>query len=375
MRLMPNSDDKLLTRVSFDVSTAYDFILGLAELMRAEPHASSIGERQRAAAKMGSAFVGELQALFGRNIEDSSFIQSPYLDQIPHLDIGGLLGIVYQVPSPRTVPDFIDFVVALPAARLLGLLASNIDGSAPTTSWPLLIERVASGEQLVRRDKQIFAEYLDELPASYQEYIRGMLANPTRMQDELLRLLRRYYEQFFAAEAERIGPRLRRTARAHQSLLGTLPASELIVQITNGVRVPQETNVPRIILAPSYLITPYVYLLTLPDALVIIYATLTEQEERRDDLVLDAATLLRLKAFSDETRLKILRLLTREPQRTQDLAKRLDLTAPTISHHLTQLRIAGLVQIRMTQDMRQVYAVRPEVVNELFSALRSYLEM
>lgn len=375
MRLMPNSDDKLLTRVSFDVSTVYDFILGLTELMRAEPHASSIGERQRAAAKMGSAFVGELQALFGRNIEDSSFIQSPYLDQIPHLDIGGLLGVVYRVPSPRTVPDFLEYVAALPAARLLGLLASNIDGSAPTTSWPLLIERVASGEQLLTRDKQIFAEYLSELPASYQEYIRGVLANPSRMQDELLRLLRHYYEQFFAAEAEHIGPGLRRAARAHQSLLGTLPTSELIVQITNGVRVPQETNVPRVILAPSYLIAPYVYLLTLPDALVIIYAALPEQEERRDDLVLDAATLLRLKAFSDETRLKILRLLTREPQRTQDLAKRLDLTAPTISHHLTQLRIAGLVQIHMTQDMRQVYAVRPEVVNELFSALRSYLEM
>ena len=375
MRLMPNGDDKLLTRVSFDSSTAYDFILGLSELMRAEPHASSVHERQRAAAQMGPAFVSELQALFGRNFEDSPFIQSPYLDQMPHLDIGGLLGVIHQIPSPRTVPDFLEFLSALPAARLLGLLASNIDGSAPTTYWPRLIERVASGEQLVRRDKQLFAEYLGELPASYQEYIHTALANPTRMQERLLSLFGSYYEQFFAAEAERIGPRLRRTVRIHQALLGTLPTSELIVQITNGVRVPPETNVPRIILAPSYLIAPYVYLLTLQDALIIIYSALPEQEERRDDLALEEATLQRLKALTDETRLKILRLLTREPQRTQDLAKRLDLTPPTISHHLTQLRIAGLVQIRMTEDVRQVYAVRSDVVNELFTALRAYLEM
>ncbi len=373
MRLMPNSDDKLLTRVSFDISTAYDFILGLTELMRIEPHASSIYERQRAAAQMGSAFVGELQMLFGRNLGDNLFIQSPYLDQIPHLDIGGLLGVIYQVPSPRTVPDFLDFLSDLPAAHLLGILASNIDGSAPTTYWPTLIEHIAAGEQLARRDKQLFAEYMDELPIAYQEYIQSVLAHPTRMQEDLLRLLRSYYEQFFSTEAERIGPRLRRTVRVHQSLLGTLPTSELIVQITNGVRVPPETNVPRIILAPSYLITPYVYLLTLKDALVIIYSALPEQEERRDELILDAAMLQRLKALTDETRLKILRLLMREPQRTQDLAKRLDLTPPTISHHLTQLRIAGLVQIHMTEDMRQVYAVRSEAVNELFTTLHNYL--
>ena len=56
---------------------------------------------------------------------------------------------------------------------------------------------------------------------------------------------------------------------------------------------------------------------------------------------------LRLKALADPARVKIMSLLFSAPageRNTGDLAGVLNLTEPTVSHHLGQLRKAGLVE-------------------------------
>lgn len=64
----------------------------------------------------------------------------------------------------------------------------------------------------------------------------------------------------------------------------------------------------------------------------------------------DAAALevaLRLKALADPARVKIVSLLFGSPagqENSGDLAAALELTESTVSHHLTQLRKAGLVE-------------------------------
>jgi biotin operon repressor len=58
----------------------------------------------------------------------------------------------------------------------------------------------------------------------------------------------------------------------------------------------------------------------------------------------NAAELARLlKLIADETRLKILGALAEQPLTGADLADRLDLTPPTISHHMRKLTDAGIV--------------------------------
>src|SRR5205085_6555107 len=52
------------------------------------------------------------------------------------------------------------------------------------------------------------------------------------------------------------------------------------------------------------------------------------------------------RALADPTRIRILGLLAERPMYGQELAKTLDVTAPTISHHLSPLVMAGLVQVR-----------------------------
>jgi DNA-binding transcriptional ArsR family regulator len=68
-----------------------------------------------------------------------------------------------------------------------------------------------------------------------------------------------------------------------------------------------------------------------------------DQAARLDRL--DAARPARLfSALGDETRIKIVKLLSEGEQNVDDLTRLLDVSQPTISHHLRVLRESGLVQ-------------------------------
>ncbi len=62
--------------------------------------------------------------------------------------------------------------------------------------------------------------------------------------------------------------------------------------------------------------------------------------------------LFMLKALADESRLALLRMLNEGEQTVGNLASQLELGEPTASHHLTRLREAGLVTLRMAGNQR-----------------------
>lgn len=67
-----------------------------------------------------------------------------------------------------------------------------------------------------------------------------------------------------------------------------------------------------------------------------------------------AADLLEVfKALADPTRLRLVGLLVERPRHVESLAEALDVSPPTVSHHLYRLRAAGLV--RLERDGQYVY--------------------
>jgi DNA-binding transcriptional ArsR family regulator len=62
--------------------------------------------------------------------------------------------------------------------------------------------------------------------------------------------------------------------------------------------------------------------------------------------------LYMLKALADESRLKLLHWMREGEYTVGDLAARLELTEPTVSHHLSKLREAGLVTLTMAGNQR-----------------------
>lgn len=77
------------------------------------------------------------------------------------------------------------------------------------------------------------------------------------------------------------------------------------------------------------------------------------------------------KALADENRLKMVGLLATAEHNVGQLAIMLDLTEPTISHHLAKLRTAGLVNLR-TEGNQRFYRVNSGQLN-LINKLQTQL--
>ncbi len=70
-------------------------------------------------------------------------------------------------------------------------------------------------------------------------------------------------------------------------------------------------------------------------------------ENKTQDPLLDL-----LKALADDSRLSLLRILNERAHTVGELAQRVELTEPTVSHHLAKLREAGLVTLSMAGNQR-----------------------
>lgn len=80
-----------------------------------------------------------------------------------------------------------------------------------------------------------------------------------------------------------------------------------------------------------------------------------------------------LKACSDETRLKILKIFWHGKATTQELAKVLDLSPSTVSLHLKQLKAAGLVDSYKVNKFAY-YFIKPNIIKKLSDIMQEYFE-
>lgn len=76
-----------------------------------------------------------------------------------------------------------------------------------------------------------------------------------------------------------------------------------------------------------------------------------------------------LKSLANETRLKMLRLLTIREMCVCELTVALDLTQPTASHHLNILQNVGLAKDRKEGKWVFYCVAKPEVIQDLFDFL------
>ena len=74
------------------------------------------------------------------------------------------------------------------------------------------------------------------------------------------------------------------------------------------------------------------------------------------------------KALADETRQKIMKLCCCEWVSVSDIVQQLDVTQPTVSHHLAVLREAGLVEAR-EQGKQTFYRLNQKMITNCCSRL------
>ncbi len=151
-----------------------------------------------------------------------------------------------------------------------------------------------------------------------------------------------------------------------------LNPADLVERTTNGIRWLSEPGVRRVVLAPSYLARPYNFTFAGGDWRIFVYPVADAALEPVDPLAPPVGVLRLHRALGDETRLRILRLLRDRDWYLTEIAERLELSKPTIKHHLAQLRAAGLVTLTEEGGL-SYFSLRRDRLDDASSELKLYL--
>jgi DNA-binding transcriptional ArsR family regulator len=236
--------------------------------------------------------------------------------------------LLRKCPEPRTPPRFLDWLASLSPADLAGHRMSARRKSSA------LDERLST-----RRD---------DLIAALDVWNTGYFAG---MSEEITRSL--------SLESES-----RREAIAH------MDAQVVVEDATNGISLGADIGIREVVLTPQYHCRPYNIHCQLGD--VMFYAYPVDVQDG-DDCAPPAQLERLARAFSDASRLRILRFLSTEPRTFMDIVAFSDLARSTVHHHMVALRAAGVVRILETPK-GSLYTPRPGYHEAMSRILRQYVE-
>ena len=181
-------------------------------------------------------------------------------------------------------------------------------------------------------------------PPETRDGIEARLRDPVGLLDQARVVLRTWLKRFPEVE-DRVAAMIRRDVELRAEDRATLAPADLIERTTNGVRWLSEPGVNRLILAPSYFSRPYNSLFAGEDWRMFCYPIADQALDSGDPLAPPPAVVRLHRALGDETRLRILRLLRDGDRYLTEIAQALELSKPTVKHHLALLRSAGLITV------------------------------
>jgi DNA-binding transcriptional ArsR family regulator len=155
-----------------------------------------------------------------------------------------------------------------------------------------------------------------------------------------------------------------------------LHVEELLEELSNGVHFDVAHSVKEIALVPSYWANPLVFYQQIrPETLLVAFGRRSAAQSLVPGHVVPPGLVEAMKALADPTRLRILRYLAEGPFTPSELARRLRLRPPTVTHHLNTLRLAGLVEIILHAEGERGYAVHSEGLQRALTHLNEFINL
>ena len=332
--------------IEWDVRPVYDFVFSLSDEAGSTDDLPAADRQWLADAR--SSLPQDIRASVGRLFESEAAIQ--------------MAMFAIERPELRTPAEFVDAVEAATPVTVLRVIFGVVERDASADE---LLDRVLAGDEAA----------IPELAAALPEWLRdarlSMLQDPAGTHAEIVRVLRAWLAAFEPV-ADRVAAMGERDYALRETDRDRLEPAELIERTTMGLRWLGEPGVRRVILAPSYFARPYNYLMAGADWRFFGYPLADAALDRLHPLAPPQSVLRLHRALGDETRLRILKLLAAGDLYLTEIAQQLELSKPTIKHHLVILRSAGAVSVTEAGSVIY-YTLRRQALEEASAELMRFL--
>jgi DNA-binding transcriptional ArsR family regulator len=330
--------------VELDARTGYDFLVSTC---------NEYGELDDILAEDRKWLEGSRTALKAEIDEDES--ASACIGFVP--EIGRML---VGRPEIRTARDVVQAIDALSDQELTEIMAGELLEDADLGA---VTRRAVDGDQEAFRDLQARLE-----STNGHAVLTGSITDLAPAARRIVHIWLPRYEPIEGRIARMLDRDV--AARRGDDIAGD-PLG-FVERATNGVRIVPEQRIRRIVMAPNYFGRPYNTLTKVGDVQLICYPIADSSLGSADRLTPPTSTIRLYRALGDESRLRILKLLAEGDRYLTEIANELDLSKPTIKHHLALLRSAGLVTVTNEGNMTY-YSLRRDRAEEAGVELRAYL--
>src|SRR6266542_176095 len=220
-------------------------------------------------------------------------------------------------------------------------------------------------------DRTALTGLMDDLPEHKRAGRVAVLRDPDGTVRRLAAILDAWQRPFAEIEP-RIRAMIARDVEARAADVARLAPGDLIERVTGGVRYVPEPGIDRVILAPSYFTRPYNFLFSRDGWRLYCYPIADTALDIHDPLEPPSSIVRLHRALGDPSRLRILRLLADGDRYLTEIAQALELSKPTVKHHMAQLRAAGLV-ILTEEGALTYYSLRREGLDAVGADLRRFI--
>jgi DNA-binding transcriptional ArsR family regulator len=198
------------------------------------------------------------------------------------------------------------------------------------------------------------------------------------LRDRMVRVVRRFRDEVFRDYEEGFSAAINRAAAAQRATSTRDSAKAVIEEVTNGLDYEIPLGVSRVTLVPSVVVKPLSLIDQNRDTLLVFYGMADEFLDS-DPEAPPSWLVKTYKALSDERRLRILRRLSEEEASLDDLTELLGLSKSTVHHHMSVLRAAGLVRVRISGSKHEhkeskTYALRTQALSNAGAFLDTYIK-
>jgi DNA-binding transcriptional ArsR family regulator len=359
-------EDPLAAALEWDWGTAYELLTSAGAIIRPRAHGLPAPWAAGVRKRLSPQAQAEFKAFFGS--AHSIWTYTP-------------VHLVLEMKPPKDVRRFLEYVEAIPDQDFSRRIHTPLVGSSASIRVP---NNVLEGQEPSSAEVEEYRRAVGRariMPAPSAADVRALfseMADPATTKRRWLSVMREYHSEFFAEEEKRIAPVLKRMLEKAQALSRTTTVTDLIERLSNGFTISGELGLRRLMLVPSVWCYPFVVGRDLAEAeLLLLWGARPSGYKLAPGESVPDEAVRALRALGDPTRLRLLRLLTAEPRSPQALARELKLSLPTVSHHMRELRLAGLIRLEVgpgEKGRESRYTVRWQSAERAFQQLEQFVK-